>query len=109
LGLDRLHKTFRFISVTRCRTVGRTPWTGDQLVAMPLLTAPGDCDDDKDVSKMNGFDRGNRSTRRKPATDSTLSTTSPTCETRSRTRASAVGSKRLSASTMARPHTLLYI
>jgi hypothetical protein len=46
LGLSRLHETFRFISVTRSRTVGWTPWTGDQLVARPLLTAPGDCDDD---------------------------------------------------------------
>jgi hypothetical protein len=43
LGLGRLHETFRFISVTKSRTVGRTPWTGDQLVARPLLTAPGDC------------------------------------------------------------------
>jgi hypothetical protein len=64
LGLGRLHETFRFISVTRSRTVGRTPWTGDQLVARPLLTAPGDCDDGE-VGGMNGFGRGNRSTRRK--------------------------------------------
>jgi hypothetical protein len=67
LGLGRLHETFRFISVTRSRTVGRTPWTGDQLVAWPLLTAPGDYDDDGEVGGMNGFGRGNRSTRRKPA------------------------------------------
>jgi hypothetical protein len=66
LGLARLHETFRFISVTRSRRVGRTPWTGDQLVARPLLTAPGDCDDDE-VGGMNGFGGGNRSTRRKPA------------------------------------------
>jgi hypothetical protein len=59
-------KLFRFISVTRSRTVGRTPWTGDQLVARPLLTAPGDCEDGE-VGEMNGFGRGNRSTRRKPA------------------------------------------
>jgi hypothetical protein len=39
LGLGRLHETFRFISVSRSRTVGRTPWTGDQVVAKPLLTA----------------------------------------------------------------------
>jgi hypothetical protein len=39
----------------------------DQLVARPLLTAPGDCDDDGEVGGMNGFGRGNRSTRRKPA------------------------------------------
>jgi hypothetical protein len=35
-GLGPLHETFRFTSVTRSRTVGRTPWTGDQLVARPL-------------------------------------------------------------------------
>jgi hypothetical protein len=29
LGLGCLHETFRFISVTRSRTIGRTPWTGD--------------------------------------------------------------------------------
>jgi hypothetical protein len=66
LGPGRLHETFRFISVTRSRTVGRTPWTGDHLVARPLLTAPGDCNDGE-VGGMNGFGRGNRSSRRKPA------------------------------------------
>jgi hypothetical protein len=35
-GLGRLHETFRFTSVTRSRTVGRTPWTDDQLIARPL-------------------------------------------------------------------------
>jgi hypothetical protein len=35
-GLGRLHETFRFTSVTRTRTVGRTTWTVDQLVARPL-------------------------------------------------------------------------
>jgi hypothetical protein len=65
-GIGRLHKTFRFISVTRFRTVGRTPWTGDQLVARPLLTAPGDCEDGE-VGGMNGFGMGNWSTQRKPA------------------------------------------
>jgi hypothetical protein len=34
--LGRLHETLRFTSVTRSRTVASTPWTGDQLVAMPL-------------------------------------------------------------------------
>jgi hypothetical protein len=67
LGLGRLHETFRFISVTRSRTVGRTPLMGDQLVARPLLTAPGDCDDDGEVGGMNGFGKGNRNSRRKPA------------------------------------------
>jgi hypothetical protein len=34
-----------------------------------------------------------------------LSTTNPTCQTRARTRAAAVGSQRLTASAMARPIT----
>jgi hypothetical protein len=38
--------------------------------------------------------------------DSTLSTTNPTCQTRVRTRAAAVGSQRLTASAMARPALL---
>jgi hypothetical protein len=92
LGLDLLRETFRFISVTRSRAVGRTPWTGDQLVARPLLTDPGDCEDGE-VCGMNGFDRGNRSTRKKTCSDATLST----CQTRARTRAAAVGSQQLTA------------
>jgi hypothetical protein len=67
LGPGRLHETFRFISVTRCRTVSRTPWMGDQLIARHLLTAPGECDDSGEVGGMNGCARGNWSTRRKPA------------------------------------------
>jgi hypothetical protein len=66
LDLGRLHETFRFISVTRSRTVSSTPWTGDQLVARTLLTAPVDCDDDGEVGGINDFGRGNRITRRKP-------------------------------------------
>jgi hypothetical protein len=34
--LGRLHEIFRFTSVTTSRTVSRTPWTGDQLVARTL-------------------------------------------------------------------------
>jgi hypothetical protein len=64
LCLGRLQETFRFISGTRSRRVGRTPWTGNQLVARHLLTAAGDCDDDDEVDGMNAFGRGNRSTRR---------------------------------------------
>jgi hypothetical protein len=67
MGLGRLNETFRFISVTRSTTISVTPWTGDQLVARPLLTVPGECDDDGELGGMNGFGRGNRSTRRKPA------------------------------------------
>jgi hypothetical protein len=54
LGLSHLHETFRYISVTRSRTVGSTPWTGNKLVARPLLTAPGDCDDGE-IGEMNGL------------------------------------------------------
>jgi hypothetical protein len=66
LDLGRLHETFRFISVTRSRTVSSTTWTAEQLVARTLLTAPGDCDDDE-VGGMNGFGMGNQSTQREPA------------------------------------------
>jgi hypothetical protein len=65
MDLGRLHETFRYISITKFRTVSSTPWTGDQLVARTLLTAPCDSDDDGELGGMNGFGRGNRSTRRK--------------------------------------------
>jgi hypothetical protein len=45
LDLGRFRKNFHFVSVTRSRTVSRTPWTSVQFVARPLLTAPGYCDD----------------------------------------------------------------
>jgi hypothetical protein len=54
LGLGCLHETFRFISVTKSRTISRTPWMGDQLVARSLLTAPGNCEDGG-VGGINGF------------------------------------------------------
>jgi hypothetical protein len=38
-GLGRLHENYRFTSVTTSRTVGRTPWTADQLVARPHVYA----------------------------------------------------------------------
>jgi hypothetical protein len=57
LDLGRLQESFRFISVTWSRTVGRTPWTGDQLVARPLRVCPGWlCDGE--VGGMNGFWQG---------------------------------------------------
>jgi hypothetical protein len=92
LGLGCLHETFRFISVTRSRTVGRTFWTGDQLVARLLLSAPGDCDGGE-VGGMNGFWHGKPKYSEKTCPDATLSTTNPTCQTRVRTRAAAVGSQ----------------
>jgi hypothetical protein len=59
----------------------------------PIVHAPGDCDGE--VGGMNGFGRGNRSTRRKPA----LPGREP--------GAAAVGSQRLTASAMARPRPAL--
>jgi hypothetical protein len=100
-GLGRLHETFRFISVSRSRTVGSTRWTGDQLVARPLLAAPGDCDD-AEIGGMSGFGTGTE-VLGNTCPDTILSTTNPTCQTRARTRATAVGSQRLNASAMARP------
>jgi hypothetical protein len=35
-GLGLLHETFRFSSVTRSNTAGRSPWTDDQLISKPL-------------------------------------------------------------------------
>jgi hypothetical protein len=102
LGLGSLHETFRFISITRSRTVIRTPWTGDQLVARPLLPVPGDCDDGK-IGGMNDFWQGKPKYSEKTCPDANLSTTNPTCQTRARTRAAAVGSQRLTAWAMARP------
>jgi hypothetical protein len=102
LGLGCLHKTFRFISISRSRTVGRTPWTGDQLVARPLLTAAGDCDDGE-FGGMNGFGRGKPNYSEKTCPDATISTTNPTRQTRAQTRAAAVGNERLTPSAMAWP------
>jgi hypothetical protein len=45
-GIGRLHETFRFTSVTISRTDGRTPWTGDQLVARALIIR---------TSELSGF------------------------------------------------------
>jgi hypothetical protein len=36
LGLDHLHETPHFTSVTRSRTVDRTQWADNQLIARPL-------------------------------------------------------------------------
>jgi hypothetical protein len=102
LSLGRLHETFRFISVTRSRTVSRTPWMGDRLIARPLLIAPGDCEDGE-VGGMNGFWQGKPKYSEKTCPDAILSITNTTCQTRVRTRVAAVGNQRLTASAMVRP------
>jgi hypothetical protein len=96
--LVRLHDTFHFISVTRSRTVSSTPWMGDQLVAKPLLTTPGDCYHGE-IGGMNGFGWRNRSTRSKPVPTSLCPPQIPLADT----RAAAVGSQRLTASALGRP------
>jgi hypothetical protein len=37
-GVWGIHETFRFTSVSLSGTVGRTPWTSDQLIARPTYT-----------------------------------------------------------------------
>jgi hypothetical protein len=64
----------------------------------PIVPAPGDCEDGE-VGGMNGFDRGNRSTRRKPAPTSLCPPQIPLDQT----RAATVGSQRLTVSAMAWP------
>jgi hypothetical protein len=75
---------------------------GEQLVARPLLTALVDCDDGE-VGGMNGFGRGNRNTRRKPAVTPPCPPQIPLARPGARTRAAVVGNQRLTASAMARP------
>jgi hypothetical protein len=60
----------------------------------PIVTAPGDYYDDGDIGGMIG--RGNRSTRRKPATVPLCPPETPYVA-RTRSRAAAVGSQRLTA------------
>jgi hypothetical protein len=59
----------------------------------PIVTAPGDYDDGE-IDGMIG--RGNRSTRRKPAPVPLCPQQTPYAD-RTRTRAAAVGSQRLTA------------
>jgi hypothetical protein len=96
-GLDRLRETFRFISVTRSRTVGRTPWSSYQFVARPIVPALGNCEDGE-VGGMKRFWQGKPKYSEKPAP-------TPHCppQITCQTRAAAVGSQRLTASAMARP------
>jgi hypothetical protein len=96
---------FAFYFSYRSRTVGRTPWTGDELVARPLLTATGDCGDGE-VCGMNDFGRGNWSTRRKLAPTPLCPPQITFDQTRAQNRAAALGSQRLTAWAMTRPPRL---
>jgi hypothetical protein len=108
LVLGRLLETFRLISVTRSRKVGRIPWTGDQLVSSPLRVCPGWLWGWRS-GWIERFRQGKPNHSGKTCSDATLSTTNSTCQTRARTRAAAVGSQRLTASDMARPVIIIII
>jgi hypothetical protein len=70
----------------------------------PIVPTPGDYDDGE-IGGMSS--RGNRSTRRKPAPVPLCPPQTPHAA-RTRNRASAVGSQRLTASATARPTTESY-
>jgi hypothetical protein len=73
---------------------------GTSATYWPIVPAPGDCEVGE-FGEMNG--RGNRSTRRKSAPAPLCPLQIPLDQTRDWTRAAAVGSRRLTASAMARP------
>jgi hypothetical protein len=74
---------------------------GTSATDWPIVPAPGDCED----GEFGGMNvRGNRSTRGKPAPTPLCPPQIPLDQTRDGTRAAAVGSQRLTASAMARPH-----
>jgi hypothetical protein len=74
---------------------------GTSATEWPTLPAPGDYDDGEFGGIKIG--RGNRSTQRKPAPVPLCPPQIPLGQTRSRTRAAAVGSQLLTAWAMARP------
>jgi hypothetical protein len=75
---------------------------GTSATEWPIVPAPGDYDDGE-FGGMN-IGKGNQSTRRKPAPAPVCPPQIPLDQTRVWTRAPAVGSQRLTAWTMARPH-----
>jgi hypothetical protein len=74
---------------------------GTEATNRPIVTAPGDYDDGEIGGIMIG--KGNRSTRRKPAPVPLCPPQAPHAA-RTRTRAAAVGSQRLTAWATARPY-----
>jgi hypothetical protein len=69
---------------------------GTGAIYCPIVPAPGDCEDGELFGGIKN-DRGNRSTRRKPATTPLCPPQIPLDQTRDRTRAAAVGSQQLTA------------
>jgi hypothetical protein len=68
---------------------------GTSATDWPIVPDPGDYDDGEFGGMKIG--RGNRSTRRKPASAPLCPTQIPLDKTRARTRAAVVGSQRLTA------------
>jgi hypothetical protein len=84
----------------RLSPLGTAATTG--LLYKPQIIDDGDCGAIGPIK----IGRGNRSTRRKPASVPLCPTQIPHDLTRARTRAIAVGSRRLTTSAMARPGRL---
>jgi hypothetical protein len=72
----------------------------------PTVPVPGDCEDGE-VGGMNCGWQGKPKYSEKTCPSAILSTTNPTCQTRARNLAAAVGSQRLTASAMARPYGMV--
>jgi hypothetical protein len=77
---------------------------GTAAMYWPIVLVPGDCEDGE-VGGMKFGLQGKSKYSEKTCPGAILSTTNPTCQTRARTRAAAVGSQRLTATAMARPYS----
>jgi hypothetical protein len=103
LDLGHLHETLHFISVTRSRTVGRQySFDGWSAYRKASANCPGWLWWWRSWWNEQ-FWQGKPKYLEKTCPDATLSTTNPPCQTRAQTRATAVGSQRLTASAMVRP------
>jgi hypothetical protein len=89
---------FIIVSGVRLSPLGTAATTG--LLYQPQMIDDGDCGEISGIK----IGRGNRSTRRKPAPAPICPPQIPHDKTRARTRAAAVGSQRLTAWAMVRPH-----
>jgi hypothetical protein len=69
---------------------------GTAAMYWPIVPVPGDCEDGE-VGGMKCDWQGKPKYSEKTCHSAILSTTNPTCQTRARTRAAAVGSQRLTA------------
>jgi hypothetical protein len=75
---------------------------GTAAMDWPIVPVPGDCEDGEVGGMKRGW-QGKPKYSERTWPGAILSTANPTCQTRARTRAAAVGSQRLTASAMARP------